>query len=160
MATHFSILTWRIPWTEEPGGLQLIGLQNSQIWLKQLNDKQWITQKKKNQWKTMPMGNYITLPNKTPLRKASFIFYIATNNVVIVSSTQRNSSAWHKPVYFLHQTPLPSWRPCNVEQSSLWNRRTLLVFHFKYGSMYMSIPNSLTVLSPHPSPWWRPNFYH
>ena len=26
MATHSSILTWRIPWTEEPGGLQ-IGLQ-------------------------------------------------------------------------------------------------------------------------------------
>ena len=22
MATHFSILTWRIPWTEEPGRLQ------------------------------------------------------------------------------------------------------------------------------------------
>ena len=22
MAIHFSILTWRIPWTEEPGGLQ------------------------------------------------------------------------------------------------------------------------------------------
>ena len=22
MATHFSILTWRIPWTEEPGKLQ------------------------------------------------------------------------------------------------------------------------------------------
>ena len=27
MATHSSILTWRIPWTEEPGGLQSIGLQ-------------------------------------------------------------------------------------------------------------------------------------
>ena len=27
MATHFSILAWRIPWTEEPGGLQSIGLQ-------------------------------------------------------------------------------------------------------------------------------------
>ena len=27
MATHFSILAWRIPWTEEPGGLQFIGLQ-------------------------------------------------------------------------------------------------------------------------------------
>ena len=25
MATHFSILTWRIPWTEEPGGLLSIG---------------------------------------------------------------------------------------------------------------------------------------
>ena len=27
MATHFSILTWRIPWTDEPGGLQSMGLQ-------------------------------------------------------------------------------------------------------------------------------------
>ena len=26
-ATHSSIFAWRIPWTEEPGGLQLIGLQ-------------------------------------------------------------------------------------------------------------------------------------
>ena len=25
MATYFSILTWRIPWTEEPDGLQSIG---------------------------------------------------------------------------------------------------------------------------------------
>ena len=27
MATHCSILAWRIPWTEEPGGLQSMGLQ-------------------------------------------------------------------------------------------------------------------------------------
>ena len=27
MATLSSILAWRIPWTEEPGGLQSIGLQ-------------------------------------------------------------------------------------------------------------------------------------
>ena len=27
MATHSSILTWRIPWTEEPGGLLLMGSQ-------------------------------------------------------------------------------------------------------------------------------------
>ena len=27
MAIHLSILVWRIPWTEEPGGLQLMGLQ-------------------------------------------------------------------------------------------------------------------------------------
>ena len=26
MATHSSILAWRIPWTEEPGGLQSTGL--------------------------------------------------------------------------------------------------------------------------------------
>ena len=27
MATHSSILAWRIPWTEKPGGLQSIGSQ-------------------------------------------------------------------------------------------------------------------------------------
>ena len=32
MSTHFSILAWLIPWTEEPGGLQSMGLQ-SQIQL-------------------------------------------------------------------------------------------------------------------------------
>ena len=29
MATHSSILAWRSPWTEEPGGLQSIGLQRA-----------------------------------------------------------------------------------------------------------------------------------
>ena len=29
MATHSSILAWKIPWTEEPGGLQSMGLQES-----------------------------------------------------------------------------------------------------------------------------------
>ena len=28
MATHSSILAWRIPWTEEPGGLQSIASQS------------------------------------------------------------------------------------------------------------------------------------
>ena len=27
MATHSSVLAWRIPWTEEPGGLQPMGSQ-------------------------------------------------------------------------------------------------------------------------------------
>ena len=29
MATHPSILAWRIPWTEEPGGLQSMGCKES-----------------------------------------------------------------------------------------------------------------------------------
>ena len=36
MATHFSILAWSIPWTEEPGRLQSMGLQN-RTRLKHLN---------------------------------------------------------------------------------------------------------------------------
>ena len=37
MATHSSILAWRIPWTEEPGGLQSSRVSKSQTRLKQLN---------------------------------------------------------------------------------------------------------------------------
>ena len=34
MATHSSILTWEIPWTEEPGGLQSVhGVTKSRIQL-------------------------------------------------------------------------------------------------------------------------------
>ena len=31
MATHSSILAWRIPWTEEPGRLQFMGSQESDM---------------------------------------------------------------------------------------------------------------------------------
>ena len=31
MATHSSILAWRIPWTEEPGGLQSMGCKESDM---------------------------------------------------------------------------------------------------------------------------------
>ena len=33
MATHSSILTWRNPWTEEPSGLQFMGLQRVRHWV-------------------------------------------------------------------------------------------------------------------------------
>ena len=29
MATHYSILAWEVPWTEEPGGLQSLDLQRA-----------------------------------------------------------------------------------------------------------------------------------
>ena len=32
MATHFSILAWKIPWTEETGRLQSMGFTKSQTW--------------------------------------------------------------------------------------------------------------------------------
>ena len=31
MASHSSVLAWEIPWTEEPGGLQSVGMKESQI---------------------------------------------------------------------------------------------------------------------------------
>ena len=33
MATHSGILAWKIPWIEEPGGLQSIGLQRVRHYL-------------------------------------------------------------------------------------------------------------------------------
>ena len=50
MATHSSILAWRIPWTKKPGGLQSIGLQESDM-TEQLSTKpktrlfdRWVSQ--------------------------------------------------------------------------------------------------------------------
>ena len=37
MATHSSVLAWRIPWTEEPGGLQVHGVAKSRTRLKRLS---------------------------------------------------------------------------------------------------------------------------
>ena len=37
MATHSSVLAWRILWTEEPGGLQSMGLHKSRTQLKRLS---------------------------------------------------------------------------------------------------------------------------
>ena len=42
MAPHFSILAWEIPWTEEPGGLQSMGLQESDT-IEQLNQTTMLT---------------------------------------------------------------------------------------------------------------------
>ena len=36
MATHSSIIAWKVPWTEELGGLQLMGLQRSRTQLSDL----------------------------------------------------------------------------------------------------------------------------
>ena len=37
MPTHSSILAWRIPWTEEPGGLLVHGVAKTSTWLKWLS---------------------------------------------------------------------------------------------------------------------------
>ena len=39
MATHSNILTWRIPWTEEPRGLGSMGLQKSRTLFSSWNNK-------------------------------------------------------------------------------------------------------------------------
>ena len=44
MTTHSNILAWRIPWTEEPGGLESTGLQRvGHNWAPSLHFTQYIT---------------------------------------------------------------------------------------------------------------------
>ena len=56
----------------------------------------------------------------------------------------------HIHVFIFPQTFVPSKPPHNIEQSSMCYiySRSLLVTHFKYSSVYMSIPSSLTILFP------------
>ena len=39
MAIHSSILAWKIPWTEEPGGLQSMGVEKESDTTEHLNNK-------------------------------------------------------------------------------------------------------------------------
>ena len=55
MATLSSILTWRIPWTEEPGGLQSTRLQKV--------EHDWVTKNKDILW----LRNYNDLYISPPL---------------------------------------------------------------------------------------------
>ena len=48
MVTHSSILAWEIPWTEEPGGLQSMGLQRVGHDLVTKQQLFFITEKKKS----------------------------------------------------------------------------------------------------------------
>ena len=44
MATHYSTLAWRIPWTEEPGGLQSMGLQRARHdWATNTHTHCWVS---------------------------------------------------------------------------------------------------------------------
>ena len=42
MATHSSIFAWRIPWTEEPGGLQSNQISKSQTRLSKTKQYVWL----------------------------------------------------------------------------------------------------------------------
>ena len=67
MATHFSVLAWEIPWTEEPGGLQSMGSQKSDT-TEQLGMQHAHTPYQAQRWaleRRMRMNRAQTLLSKT-----------------------------------------------------------------------------------------------
>ena len=109
MASHSSVLAWRISGTEEPGGLPSMGLHRVG-----------------HDWSDLAAAEPI-------------------NNVVTVLGVQQRDSARHVHVSILPQTSLPSRLPLNIEQSSLCWAVGPCWFYFKYTSVYLSIPKSLTI---------------
>ena len=56
MATPSNILDWKIPWTEEFGGLESMGSQKESDTTEQLNNKYAKREGKKEGWKERKMG--------------------------------------------------------------------------------------------------------
>ena len=97
MATHFSILAWRIPWTEEPGRLQSMGLQKvTKDWVTFTFTKHTINVTHLNHpetipshpdsWKNCLPGNWSLVPKRlgTVLyRKIGVISYLQQTLTVI-----------------------------------------------------------------------------
>ena len=66
MKTHSSILAWKIPWTEEPGGLQSIGSQKRVTHNLQLNNNDrlftWGSSNKQLHWSETVGGSPWAFP--------------------------------------------------------------------------------------------------
>ena len=63
MATHSRILAWRIPWAEEPGGLQSMGLKESDTteWLNHYHPQlSAVFQSKFLKWSSPPHPTYLS----------------------------------------------------------------------------------------------------
>ena len=90
MATHSSVLAWRIPWTEEPGGLQSLGSQ-SQTWLKWLSTQVAHTCCCENF--TIISRTLLSLPTETlfPLKNNSAFSPPLANNILPSISMNLNT---------------------------------------------------------------------
>ena len=95
MATHSSILAWKILWTEEPGRLHSMGSQKSQIWLSDRAHNKW------GKWN--PAKSEITLPRAHP-----------NISVQVSCSVMSNSSLWD-PIDYI----LPSSSVCGIFQARI-----------------------------------------
>ena len=100
MATHSSILAWRIPWTEEPGGLQSIGSQRlrhdwvtSTTYRVNLRLSSHLFQKSifilKKKIHTLYKCNADVIPNK-----------INTNSMIFINYPVHNQISWFLKVSF------------------------------------------------------------
>ena len=82
MATHSSILAWRIPWTEEPGGLQLMG---SQSWTQLKRLTMLVYEAKRKNHLSMQQGKPVLFHRL--LREHIHAVFTSSLNIAAPSST-------------------------------------------------------------------------
>ena len=106
MATDSSsILAWRIPWTEEPGGLQSMGVANTWTWLKSLSNCYWenaradfsspspgILWKKTRNWENDGVGKLL------PPKKHSYLVITFGRKIILFLPLHKTRK---RPVYSL-----------------------------------------------------------
>ena len=80
MATHSSILAWRIPWTEEPGGVTVHGVAKSWTWLRTL---EWI----------QPIEYYLAITKKQCTGNVAD--WINLENIVL-SESKLSGNVWRE----------------------------------------------------------------
>ena len=147
MATHSSIPAWRIPWTEKPGGLQSVGLQKSQAWLKRLS---------------MHVGSCchtggtcgLEPPAESERQNSGCSqHYLCCDNCSLVSTEAESRSHWRKLKRAIYRGPclqatLPVWVPrahlLSLKPSLL--SRGLRVVHINFSKPHKHILGQVQLL--------------
>ena len=131
MATHSRILAWRIPWTEEPGGLQSVGLQRVRNdWVTNttlLNRASWSKVNPGGLWSILTWPFQMTRqPQKT------------TCSVDLTAGGQKMFASLP---HFLHLSPSDS-HPPHLDLPCPWLHRE----HFRCQKMFHTSPGHSHIL--------------
>ena len=121
MATHSSILSWRIPWTEEPGGLPSVGLQR--VGYDWVSNTHWIKDRNSGlempqtilfhrsawfHWPSLSCCNNLTF-NWVPqtLWNVQHSVHVWVKSLISLTSSSLFSDFW-RPQLFLGKERIPS----------------------------------------------------
>ena len=124
MATHSSSLAWRIPWTEEPGGLQSMGLQRV--------GHEWVT----NSFFSRTLTWFLFIP-------LYFTILVLSSTVLFIYSLTQ---------IFIQQTA-PQWaiQILKMIQHAFWTTCWIWPNSFYVGVYINSnLPRTISTLSQHP----------
>ena len=135
LATHSSILAWRIPWTEEPGGLQFMGLHKVRHnWA--TNSFSFQTQRPRGRFKVKEVTqqailNHFWIPIRMPQ------YWVGRPNVDSYHSTQ---AVGHKETKFIFRWAEGSRWAWPIEwslNSGFWGLGCMSNLNFHFCVLYL-----------------------